>query len=438
MSWLQAAWAQAQTQAEALAETLAQKQAPTHAGSAARNAAELLASIRARRAAPALDSRDEAWRYFPLRPLLMRKAASAPLAEANFAPQDLAGELRLVIADGRVLPQYSNLAPGPLELSSEPVMPWFELKQYQAPKHAFTALNFCLAEQPVAVRVPGRIQVDPVLHIHWLLGAGESHARVRLLVDEGASLKVIEHHHALEHHALAGSDGSAIGTTLLDAQLGKNSSLQVLRRIHDLPASVRLSRSEFHLHERARLEWTGLERSVGTARHELQVCYHGPGASAKLQNAALLSGRGYSETRLEHRHEIAETQSRTLWKILADGRSRGVFNGRIFIAQGADQTDAGLRTASMLLSEQAEVDTKPELEIYAEEVKAAHGATIGQLDAHALFYLRSRGLSEAMARDLLLRAFVLEIGSEITDSEMQSVLSADFAALFPESVEPSA
>jgi Fe-S cluster assembly protein SufD len=137
------------------------------------------------------------------------------------------------------------------------------------------------------------------------------------------------------------------------------------------------------------------------------------------------------DTQLDVRHNARDTASNALWRGIADGRSRGVFRGAILVAEGADGSDASLSNKNLLLSGQAEIDTKPELEIYADEVKAAHGATIGQLDERSLFYLRSRGIPMAQARSLLTLAFCRAALGSLPNDALREYLGELLVAHLP-------
>jgi Fe-S cluster assembly protein SufD len=130
------------------------------------------------------------------------------------------------------------------------------------------------------------------------------------------------------------------------------------------------------------------------------------------------------DTQLSIRHDALNSASESIWRGVADQRSRGVFRGAIVVAEGADGSDASLSNKNLLLSGQAEIDTKPELEIYADEVKAAHGATIGQLDERALFYLRSRGIPLTEARSMLTAAFCRAVFTSMSNEALRDHISA--------------
>jgi Fe-S cluster assembly protein SufD len=157
-------------------------------------------------------------------------------------------------------------------------------------------------------------------------------------------------------------------------------------------------------------------------RHELNLQLQGKNAMARSGGVLWAEGSTTLDTRLVCRHQAPDTTCNLLWRGLADGKARANFFGGIHIDAGADGSDATLSNKNLLLSAQAQINTQPALEIYADEVKAAHGATVGQLDAGALFYLRSRGVSEREAIALLTRAFYAEALAVLQDDALAARL----------------
>jgi Fe-S cluster assembly protein SufD len=166
-------------------------------------------------------------------------------------------------------------------------------------------------------------------------------------------------------------------------------------------------------------------------RHDLHAELRGDEARFDTRGVFVLRGRQHIDTQLSIRHQALNTASESIWRGVADERSRGVFRGAIVVAQGADGADASLSNKNLLLSSLAEIDTKPELEIYADEVKAAHGATVGQLDERALFYLRSRGLPQAEARALLTAAFCRAVFALLPNETLRDHFSDALLAHLP-------
>ena len=145
------------------------------------------------------------------------------------------------------------------------------------------------------------------------------------------------------------------------------------------------------------------------SRHNLDVMQAGESTEFSIDGLALVGGRQLADTNSLIDHARARGRSRQVHKTVVGGGAHAVFNGRIFVRRDAQQTDAAQQSRNLLLSDKAHVDTKPQLEIFADDVKCAHGATVGQIEADELFYLKSRGLSDATARNLLTYAFAAEI-----------------------------
>jgi len=158
-------------------------------------------------------------------------------------------------------------------------------------------------------------------------------------------------------------------------------------------------------------------------RHDLGVMLDGAQARYAARGVFVLGGRQHADVHLEVTHATRDTGSDVLWRGVADQRARGILHGAITVAAGADGADARLETKNLLLSPHAEIDAQPVLEIYADEVKASHGATVGQLDQRALFYMRSRGLPAATARRLLIAGFCREVVADL-DAQLRARIEA--------------
>ena len=170
-------------------------------------------------------------------------------------------------------------------------------------------------------------------------------------------------------------------------------------------------------------------------RHDAAVELRGARARHVARGVFALRGRAHVDVHLDVRHAVRDTASDVVWRGVADQRARGILHGAITVAAGADGADARLQTKNLLLSPHAEIDAQPVLEIYADEVKASHGATVGQLDERALFYLRSRGVPSALARSLLIGGFCREVFSGL-DAELRTRLEAILDERLPAGAAP--
>lgn len=232
--------------------------------------------------------------------------------------------------------------------------------------------------------------------------AGSSGWRLHLDLVAGAAVEL-----RIDHHQVPGAWASG----WLDLRLGRGAKLRVIERHHDAGA-VSLFTVSTRLAQDAKLTWTGQSTGGTLLRQRFEVTLAEPGAELDL---ALIDVVGSGQTHRVSRitHAARDTRSRQLIKAIADGHSAVSCDALITIQPGADGSDAQLQNRTLVLSPTARADTRPQLDIHADEVKAAHGATIGQLADDELLYLRSRGLSGAAAQDLLAQAFIAEVVSRM-------------------------
>ena len=359
-------------------------------------------------------ARNEAWKYTSLRALAQRRYAArdADAATRAVAASEVAlpglDDARIVFVNGVFRADLSRLAPVPgLELSplshalaGEAMRVSFG-QGHDDPALAFARLNTALVDDGLWVRVAPGVRVDERVHVIAYGARAEAMAwNLRLVVElgEGSALTLVEHH--------AGNDGDVhLGNLVSQYQLGPAAHLDLLQLQAVAETATRIRRSEFRLAADAVLNLRTLELGAALARHDLVVDLAGDRARCTSRGVFAARGRQHSDTHIDVRHRARDTACDLVWRGVAGDRARGILHGAITVEPGADGTDASLDTKNLLLSAQAEIDAQPVLEIHADEVKAAHGATVGQLDEHALFYLRSRGLPESEARALLTLAF---------------------------------
>jgi Fe-S cluster assembly protein SufD len=206
--------------------------------------------------------------------------------------------------------------------------------------------------------------------------------------------------------------------------LAADARLVHLRIQDESPGATLFARTDAVLAREAMYQRIDLELGAALSRHELNVRLEGERAMLQADGVLFADGRRHVDTRLGIDHIARDTVSSLAWRGLAAGRSRAVFHGGIVIRAGADGSEAALSNKNLLQAEGAEIDTQPVLEIHTDEVKAAHGATVGQLDPTALFYLRSRGIPETDARRLLTAAFCREIVAGVDDGTLRAQLDA--------------
>jgi Fe-S cluster assembly protein SufD len=210
----------------------------------------------------------------------------------------------------------------------------------------------------------------------------------------------------------------------VDIRLGEGARLERIVLVDEAADAVAVSTAEVDLAPGAQLAQTVLTAGARRQRHETRVHHRGGGAKLRLDGAYLLDGPRHGDLTTSVTHEATDGETVQLTKGAVRGASRAVFQGRIVVREGADRTDARMGHHALILSERAEVDAKPELEIYADDVACAHGNTVGALDENALFYARSRGMPEAEARALLTEAFVGEVVDRIEHEAAREVARA--------------
>jgi len=368
----------------------------------------------------------EDWKYTDLSPL----KALAPKPGAH-ACVDIRGHIlpesrgaRLVFVNGHYDPHYSNVSGLPagvrmlqLAHASEAASALGSLAS-PATCDAFANLNTARFQDGAFIYIPKGLQVEPVLHVCFM-GEPEggqatcAHTRLLVVLEKGASLHLVEEY---------SGQGSYFTNAVTEVLVAENAELRHERIQLESTEAIHLS------HLRARVGRSGryLSRTVSfgarLSRQSPQVVLADEGAEVHLDGLALLDGQQVADTHSIIDHTQAHCSSRQLHKAIGDGQSRIVFNGKVFVRPGAQQTDAQQQSRNLLLSEKAQVDTKPELQIMADDVKCAHGATIGQLDPEELFYLQSRGLDPNAARNLLTYGFAADLLSRIPVASLRKHL----------------
>lgn len=407
--------------------------------------------------------RNEAWKYTSLRALERRRfetADATPLATDNAALHALLAAIpgpRLVFIDGRHAAAHSLLGDLHADIAvsalSELLLAVnsgradardanFLARRYDGQASVFAQINAALADDGAVIRAEAGAQLAAPLHlVHIATPAGASRARhLRHLIDlrNDAALDVVEHHLALDAGDADATQPGGFENHLCHVHLDQRARLRHARAQCADARAVMLLRTDAVLAREAEYRRLDLELGAALSRHELNVRLEGEGAQLHANGALLADGKRHVETRLGIDHIARDTASTLYWRGLGAGRGRAVFHGGIEIREGADGSDANLSNKNLLLGDQAEIDTQPVLVIHADEVKAAHGATVGQLDPTALFYLRSRGLPQAEARRMLTAAFCRETLAVLDDSALAALLQPQLdAALARLSEDPA-
>src|SRR5690606_16698561 len=294
-------------------------------------------------------------------------------------------------------------------------------RSYDRADEPFARLNAALANDGAVIRLAENVRVPDPLHLVFIGAPAEAdvawHLRNFIELRRGAELTVVEHHFAAGEHA-------HLGNALVHVHLAAGATLRHARIQDEAARATVIARTDAVLARDARYRRIDLELGAALSRHELNVRLEGTGARIDANGVLMATGRRHVDTRLDIEHIARDTACELTWRGLGAGRGRAVFHGGITIRAGADGSDAALSNKNLLLTEGAAIDTQPVLEIHADEVRAAHGATVGRLDPTALYYLRSRGLPADQARRLLTAAFCREALLIVESQGMREALDA--------------
>jgi len=284
---------------------------------------------------------------------------------------------------------------------------------------AVIALNLALMSGGIALKLGKGATLDKPVHLIHVADNREpasSFTRHVIVVEEGASLDL------LESYASLGSAAS-LGSTVTEALVSDNAALNHVKLQVEHPDTTHLSACLIGLKRDARYNGFQFSTGAGLTRNQINAGFDGEGSAVNISGAFLMRNKQHCDTTLLVEHRVPHCSSRELFKVVLDDEARGIFQGKIIVSPNAQKTDGKQMAGALLLSESAEFDSKPELEIFADDVVCGHGSTSGQIDEDLLFYLESRGIPEVQARALLIQAFVGEAVERIDHEGLREALS---------------
>jgi Fe-S cluster assembly protein SufD len=378
--------------------------------------------------------RVEEWKYTDLR-ALMREAkplASPPDAAAKARAKTtgkLLGDVetrRIVFVDGAFVPELSDLAGQEAGLSVGSLADALtggdatvaaHLGKVAPASDVAVALNTALMGDGAVIRVAAGATIGRPLHL--LFVAGEKPAatftRSLVVVGEGARVMLIE-----SHEGPPGSDYQV--NAAVEFSVGERAHVDHVKIIGEGAQALHVSTLAVAVGAKARFNTFTFTIGGAVVRNQMFLNLDGEDTVAGIRGATLIKGRQHADTTLVANHIARSCQSREVFKTVLDGEAHGVFQGRIIVRHGAQKTDAKMMTQALLLSDRAEADNKPELEIFADDVQCGHGATAGALDEELKFYLMARGIPAAEAEALLIQAFLGEAIEGIEHAGLREAL----------------
>lgn len=276
--------------------------------------------------------------------------------------------------------------------------------------HGLAALNTALAVDGVFIYVPDNVIAGKTLQMVSVINMpGDSMIQLRNLVILGknSELTLVQCDDSID-------DNRSFINTVSEFYVGENAKLDHYKLQNKNDHSTLINTSWFHVEHFADLSTNGISLNGGFIRNESFIKLAGSGSNADILGLYLMDRNQHIDNQVFVDHAVADCTSNEMFKGILDDHASGVFNGHILVRRDAQRTNAYQNNRNILISDKAVIDTKPFLEIYADDVKCSHGATVGQLDAEAMFYLRSRGISFENARMLLMYAFAAEIVNKIS------------------------
>lgn len=362
-------------------------------------------------------TRDEEWRFTDLSDLLAVEltAAQAATSSADLAKYQLpeAAQSRLVFVDGIYAPQLSSLGDLPEGLIIGNLVDLPESEQHQiqpylakqsGAEEVFTALNTSGLSDAAVVRVRKNVVVETPIHLLFVATTRAALIQPRALViaEPNSALMIIEDHVTLNEEVY-------FTNSVTEIWLADNAEVNHTRIQRDSLAAFHIGKTAVSQARTSRYTCTAINLGAKLARHHLEIYQTGEQTETTLNGLTVLRSEQVGDTH----STIALTKpygtTRQIQKNIIDDRGHAVFNGKVFVPKAAQLTDAGQLNRNLLLSPKARVDTKPQLEIVADNVKCTHGATVGQLETDEIFYLQSRGIDADSARKLLVNAFAYEM-----------------------------
>ena len=378
--------------------------------------------------------RIEDWKYTDLRALMREVLPLAPAPDAAALKRAgaaskvhaIAGARQLVLVDGMFAPDLSDLAGLDDGLSIRTLRDALETDGAQLQPEdlssetssAMMALNTAMMTDGLVIMVARGVALQRPLHVVHVASVAQPASmftRSLVMLGKGASATLVE-----SYIAASGAKAYQVHDALSLA-IGDDARLDHVRLVEDSHDAFNISSAVVTLGTRAHFNTFGMTSGAAVSRYQANIVVAGEHSRVETNGVNLLNGRQHADTTLLLDHAVPNCASREIFRAVVDDRAHSVFQGRIIVKPKAQKTDAKMMTRALLLSDDAEADNKPELEIFADDVTCGHGATTGALDESLLFYLRARGLSEKEAQALLIQAFVGEAIELIANDDLREL-----------------
>ena len=376
--------------------------------------------------------KQEEWKYTNVTPITKTNFTPVPVSNGTaFAKDDglaafiyaEARQSRLVFVNGMLREELSSLEALPDSVVAMDLREALRSSQYEAivrkhfehyeEKNGFAALNTALFTSGLFLKIPPGTSIEAPIHLLFI-GEGlnepappAAFPRVLILAEANSAATIIE------SYASPKDDSVYLTNAIVDLALGDGARLQHYKVQRESMGAFHIATTRAELGLNSSYHTTTINFGAALSRHDIDVQMDHEGSECAVDGLYMVDGTQHTDTHSVIDHRQPHCTSHQLYKGILDGKSRAVFNGKVFVRHGAQQTDARQTNKNLLLSTAARVDTKPQLEIFADDVKCTHGAAVGQLDEEEMFYLESRGINRTLARNLLTYGFAEEVIEKI-------------------------
>ncbi len=380
---------------------------------------------------------DEEWRFTDIRPIA--EIPFHPASPDMVAPEaveafSFPGIPQIVFVNGRYAPDLSTITRLPAGVTVTPLSHALRgsggllephLGRYaNFERHPFVALNTAFFEDGAFVYLPRDAAIEQPIHVLYLATEGNSvsHPRTLIVAEENSGATLVESYAGVQ-------DAVYFTNAVTEVVLAEHANIDHYKLQRESDSAFHIAQMNVRLNRSSTFSSHSITFGGAITRNDVLAMLGAEHIECTLNGLYIVDGRRLVDNHTTIDHAMPNCNSHEVYKGILDGRSRGVFNGKIFVRQDAQKTDAKQTNRTLLLSENAQINTKPQLEIFADDVKCTHGATVGQLNADQLFYLRTRGLPLAQARALLVYAFASDIVSRIRVEAVREALDSQLQVL---------
>ena len=377
----------------------------------------------------------EEWRFtnvaplaqFPFKPVHQLISSGLTREDVEALSMDRLKAHRLVFVDGHFAPQLSQLLSHTTGATLGSLAAAIQERPALVEKHlgrsvhhdenALTALNTAFLQDGAFLHIPARAVLEAPIHLLFIATQAGTVNQPRnvIIAEEQSEVRVIE-----DYLSVAGS--AYFTNAVTEIYAGENTSVEHIKIQRENRAAFHIATIEAQQQRDSRVRSHSISLGARIARNDIHLRFAGEGCDSLLNGLYIAGGEQLVDHHTVADHAQPHCNSHEFYHGILAGKARGVFNGKIFVRKDAQKTDAKQTNKNLLLGNQATINTKPQLEIFADDVKCTHGATVGQLDDEAIFYLRSRGIGEALARQMLIKAFAGGVLERMSVESVRTVL----------------